>query len=57
VLPQPVAVESPIAAIGGVHRLASWDDPLDRLTLAIWVETPRAQRPARGTARDGEAMP
>lgn len=28
----------------------------DRLTLAIWVETPRAARLARGIARDGEAM-
>jgi uridine kinase len=27
-----------------------------RLTLLIWVETPRAERLARGIARDGEAM-
>jgi uridine kinase len=27
-----------------------------RLTLSIWVETPRAERLARGIARDGEAM-
>ena len=27
-----------------------------RLSLAIWVETPRATRLARGIARDGEAM-
>jgi uridine kinase len=28
----------------------------DRLSLAIWVETPRAKRLARGIDRDGEAM-
>lgn len=28
----------------------------DRLSLAIWVEAPRAVRLARGLARDGEAM-
>jgi uridine kinase len=28
----------------------------DRLSLAVWVETPRDLRLARGIARDGEAM-
>jgi uridine kinase len=28
----------------------------DRLTVAVWIETPRATRLARGIARDGESM-
>ena len=45
---------SGVVIIEGV--LSSRQAAVDRLTLAIWVETPCVERLARGIARDGESM-